>query len=89
VAQVLGVTHQQIQKYESGRNRIPLQVLPRLCDLFGVTAEALLHGIGPALPRSQSLEKDLEIVFYALARVKNRDLRNRIVQAVDVLCGAG
>lgn len=45
VGDILGVSYQQVQKYETGANRLPLQCVPPLCDLFGVPAEAFLDGI--------------------------------------------
>lgn len=40
----LGVTYQQVQKYEQGTDRISVAALVRLAELYGVALEQLLPG---------------------------------------------
>lgn len=40
----MGVTFQQVQKYESGSNRISMGRLTRIAKLFGVSVPYLLEG---------------------------------------------
>jgi transcriptional regulator with XRE-family HTH domain len=42
VAKILGVTVQQVLKYEKGRNRLPLQAASRLRAAWGFSVDALL-----------------------------------------------
>lgn len=44
-AQALGITYQQIQKYEKGRNRITAEKLYRLKLLYNVPYEAFFDGL--------------------------------------------
>jgi len=44
LADRLGVTFQQVQKYESGNNRISMGRLTRLAKVFGVSVPYLLEG---------------------------------------------
>lgn len=39
VAYHIGVTYQQIQKYETGRNRVSAEILYRLGQLYGVCVQ--------------------------------------------------
>lgn len=45
LAQKLGVSFQQVQKYESGVNRLPLDTMITLRDLLGVSYEDLFAGM--------------------------------------------
>lgn len=42
VANEIGVTFQQIQKYEGGTNRIPLYNFLKICSFFNISPEALI-----------------------------------------------
>jgi transcriptional regulator with XRE-family HTH domain len=42
----LGVTFQQIQKYESGKNSVSASRIPDLCNALGVSVEQLFEGTG-------------------------------------------
>ena len=50
----LGITFQQIQKYEKGANRISGSRLVRTAQVLRIPTTALLDGIGHAAPKSQS-----------------------------------
>lgn len=43
VARILGVTYQQVQKYETGRNRLPADKLYRLKQYYGVPYSAFFE----------------------------------------------
>lgn len=42
LAQILGISQQQVASYESGRRKIPASMLPALYELFNVTLEEIL-----------------------------------------------
>lgn len=46
LADQLGVTYQQVQKYEKGANRISASSLVTIADALGVWAWAFLAGVG-------------------------------------------
>lgn len=43
VADFLGINRSSYTYYEAGHNALPLDLLPGLCKLFGVSADWLLH----------------------------------------------
>jgi transcriptional regulator with XRE-family HTH domain len=49
LAQQLGITFQQIQKYESGKNRLSAARLFEICQIFGVPIASMFEDI-PAAP---------------------------------------
>ena len=80
VGRILGVSYQQVQKYESGINRIPLTTLPDLCDLFGVSAEVFIGG-----SRTREVDDDVVAVNLAMQAIPSKDLRRKIRQVVEIL----
>lgn len=46
LAEHLGITFQQIQKYEKGTNRVSASRLVKMASVFGVRIEVLFSGIG-------------------------------------------
>lgn len=53
VAELLGVTFQQIQKYERGLNRLPANRFPKLAQAIGFDPSGLLLGTAPRADRGQ------------------------------------
>ncbi|MEM6491507.1 MAG: helix-turn-helix transcriptional regulator [Pseudomonadota bacterium] len=49
LAEALGVTFQQVQKYESGSNRISAFSMFRLSTLLGMAIERVFDGLDPAV----------------------------------------
>lgn len=45
LADFLGVTYQQVQKYESGANRLSSENMFKLCGLMGVEPQAFFNGL--------------------------------------------
>lgn len=82
LADLLGVSHQQIQKYETGINRLPLQTMPLLCDVLGVKTEDFLQGIKPRAAKSLAAAGR---VHRSIVRMEDRAMRQKIVQIVDIL----
>lgn len=83
VGHILGISHQQVQKYESGANRLPLQLLPALCDAYGVKMEAFLHGTESAGINAESA--DLQHLQHSFGRIANAGMRRKILQVIDIL----
>lgn len=52
LGQAIGVSFQQVQKYENGQNRVPAARLSQIADRLGTTVPSLLNKTGPlvALP---------------------------------------
>jgi len=57
LANRIGVTFQQVQKYESGANRISMGRLTRIARVLGVTVPYLLGGSRQAAPRASSKDE--------------------------------
>jgi transcriptional regulator with XRE-family HTH domain len=63
LAELLGISQQQMQSFEKGRRRIPVSALPRLSNALGISVEILI-GVetkkskrGPTPKLQQQLEQ--------------------------------
>lgn len=55
----LGLTFQQVQKYEQGKNRVSISTLMNMCRVLGVTYELFLHGLDdPAKGASKRVDNE-------------------------------
>lgn len=82
----LGVTYQQIQKYETGCNRIGAGRLRRIAEIFGTSLPALFGpadggGQGGANDPLALLTTDGAIdLLEAYARIKDRNIQRALVR---------
>ena len=92
LAKELNLTFQQIQKYESGVNRIPITKLLHICNLFETTPDFFLPG-----GREHSVEnKDLELLtlvdrtvgkenlFYFLSNINSNNCFGYCIPTVQI-----
>ena len=88
----VGVSFQQVQKYESGANRIPTGRLVKTAATLGVPVSALFEGTGHADP-SQSLlalisDSRSFRLAQAFAAIQNRTARVSLVNLVEQIAAA-
>ncbi|WP_171970197.1 helix-turn-helix domain-containing protein [Falsiroseomonas frigidaquae] len=87
VARVLGVTYQQVQKYEAGRTRLPARMLPPLAALLQVDSASLLSGLRPAsdAPKPELSEdeaRDRAELLSAFAAMPHAPARRQLLAIV-------
>jgi transcriptional regulator with XRE-family HTH domain len=96
VASGLGITFQQIQKYENGRNRIGAGRLQELANLFGVSATFFFQE-GPHIKTKELSQpsttemltrKDSFALVKAFNRIRNRAIRHHVVDLVERLANS-
>jgi transcriptional regulator with XRE-family HTH domain len=80
MARALGVSPQQVVKYESGQNRLAAGRLPVWAALCGVNMEVLLHSVEPAPEAGRMPSATAELLSAFLA------IRNPVLQ--DILLDA-
>lgn len=91
VADIIGITTQQMQKYESGENRVAAATLLRIAGVLRVEAASLLPG-GPArrvrterVPPGDQLGKQL---LSAFARIQSPSDKRLVLTMARRLAGA-
>ncbi len=92
LAKRLGVTFQQVQKYEIGGNRIGTARLVKIAAILGVPISALFEGTNAADP-SQSLLRLVSDarsfrLAYAFATIKHHAFRLSLVELVESIAAA-
>lgn len=87
----LGITFQQIQKYERGTNRISASMLVKSARALSVAADALLPGEDEPMPRSPAIlsmitqMRGLDELVECFSRIRSARLRRAIVQLTRAL----
>lgn len=91
VAALLGVSYQQVQKYESGANRICLSRLALLRDFYAVSMDEFLDGLPGTARRAPPATEDPDLMNLCqkLARLTDRELRVRAGRIIDALLTHG
>jgi transcriptional regulator with XRE-family HTH domain len=99
LAKKLGITFQQVQKYEKGVNRVGAGRLSALADIFQVPIEALFPAPAAAVERSQSKADEVReisecsfsaeglVLCRAFMRIEDPKWRKAIIALVEELSG--
>jgi transcriptional regulator with XRE-family HTH domain len=92
LANRLGVTFQQVQKYETGGNRIPTGRLVKLAAILGVPIAALFEGTSAADPSRSLLalvsDRRSFRLAHAFAAVKDNTCRVSLVNLVEKIAAS-
>jgi transcriptional regulator with XRE-family HTH domain len=92
LARKLGVSFQQVQKYEKGTNRVGAGRLPRIADIFGVPIGALFKGsmdvspgkgTGGDVPVKLISDTMTVKLLTAYAEITDRSIRRNLSELVD------
>jgi transcriptional regulator with XRE-family HTH domain len=90
LASKMGITFQQVQKYEKGTNRVGSGRLMRIAEVFGLPITALFVGAAPSSRRKpKASATDLIAargpmrLVKAFARIKERRVRHSIISLVE------
>src|SRR5262245_23266311 len=95
LAEQLGITFQQVQKYERGTNRVGAGRLVRIAGALDVSILALFEGIDgvhePSGPSPQALLADPQhlSLVQAFARVQDKAVRRSLVGLVQQITRYG
>ena len=88
----IGVTFQQVQKYEKGTNRVSASRLSQIADFLGVPVATLFDGAGAAAAGSPEpfaralLSKPLSVrLLQAFDTIDNDAVRSRLLDLVDCM----
>jgi transcriptional regulator with XRE-family HTH domain len=91
LAKRLGVSFQQVQKYEKGTNRVGAGRLPQIADMFGVPIGALFTGSVDASPGKGTDDVPVKLISDATtvklltsyAEITDRSIRRKLSELVD------
>ncbi len=80
IARKLGVSFQQIQKYERGENRLPVDRLHALKNILGVSYQAFFKGMDKEIADSWP-----EKLCQRLSDIENPVLQNKIERVIAIM----
>ena len=95
LGRALGITFQQIQKYERGTNRISASMLVKAARILKVAPSVILPGEGDATPCSPEVLRLLaqmrggEELVETYARIKSPRLRRALLQLARSMAASG
>jgi len=92
LANRIGVTFQQVQKYEKGVNRVSGARLIQIADLLGMSITELMGGDGRAAKGDDPFDRlgqtrDGHRLARAFIGIKNDDIRRAIVELTEAASG--
>jgi transcriptional regulator with XRE-family HTH domain len=92
LGEAIGLTDQQIQKYETGTNRIGASRLQKICTVLEIPVSFLFEGAVGSPPRESSMPRDI-VEFLAspegarfvaaFSRIADRKVRRGIARPVN------
>ena len=87
LSEQLGISHQQLQKYETGSNRLSAGILMAMSERLGVPISELFDAGGTTKKSSESGSDRLKVVCRrVIERTRSRktlDLMARVLKAID------
>ncbi len=84
----LGITFQQVQKYENGTNRVSATMLVKLSDALGMPVTEILHEPEPSGTSLGAKTEDAQLLA-AFGRIQSADLRAAVLTLVAGLIPRG
>ena len=85
VARRLGLSFQQIQKYEIGSNRIAASRLFELANILDVPTSFFFEGLNP---ETNTAEDNSMNIVQAVASIKDEKTKSRIITFIEDVAGA-
>ena len=89
LGEAIGLTHQQIQKYENGTNRVGASRLQQICAMLQIPVAFVFEGGLDPSPRESSMPRDIldfleseegARLVAAFSRIRRRGMRQGIVR---------
>jgi transcriptional regulator with XRE-family HTH domain len=92
----LGVSFQQIQKYEKGTNRVGAGRLPRIARIFDIPIGALFDANTQTFPSGRTGAAPVKLIperntlklLTAFGGIADREIRRRLIDLVDTIAKA-
>ena len=97
LADWLGVSFQQVQKYEKGTNRVGAGCLPQIAEIFNIPISALFDANADTSPGESTSsaapvrlipDKSALRLLTSFAGVTNRTIRRSLIELVDGIAKA-
>ena len=87
VAHRLGISFQQMQKYESGQNKLPIESLFILKHYYNTTFDIFFHGVDTDALPYKGAQDELKALSLKIENLKDDSMRYKIMRIVHILVG--
>ncbi|RYD68086.1 MAG: XRE family transcriptional regulator [Verrucomicrobiaceae bacterium] len=79
LGKALGISYQQVQKYEKGTNRVPVDMLISLVEIFECSLDELcgLH--------ERQVDLELIVLFRRISRIKSAEVKRKVIGFIELL----
>ncbi|MBY0448416.1 MAG: helix-turn-helix domain-containing protein [Hyphomonadaceae bacterium] len=85
LAEAIGVTFQQVQKYEKGQNRISAAMLLRIAQVLQQRPADLMPNVDPPEVAGADQERQLEQIAAFLQQIRDPENRSLLVRIAKML----
>ncbi|MCB1651973.1 MAG: helix-turn-helix transcriptional regulator [Alphaproteobacteria bacterium] len=88
LAGILNVSFQQVQKYEKGRNRLPVEKLYMLKNYYDVPYETFFAGLdsaGFSRKENQAVSCEMQMLIRHIKIMPEEDIKNMIIRMITRL----
>ena len=85
LGEMLGLTFQQVQKYETGKNRISAGTLYRISDFLKVDIACFYKGIGKPGKDTSRIPPAILAALWKLHEIQNPNIRESVSRLITVL----
>ncbi|MFD1510469.1 helix-turn-helix domain-containing protein [Lacimonas salitolerans] len=89
VALGLGISFQQVQKYELGRNRISASKLFEISRILDVKPAYFFHGLEDETIEDEVLDREVTRIASLLTKIKDERLRSQIRSFISDIAASG
>ena len=87
LAEKIGISYQQVQKYEKGINRLTVSRMKQISGALGVPASLFLDEEDPLMPAEQKgrtgLLNDEAMLLMLFRRIRSRKLKNGFIEMLE------
>lgn len=85
LANKVGLTFQQIQKYEHGKNRISASKIWQFCGVFNVAPNEFFDGLDDEkLANQVKISRKVAETAHRLHRLENADIKNSMLELIQL-----
>lgn len=84
IGAIMNVSFQQVQKYENGINRLPIDKLYALKELYDIPYEVFFEGIDEKRDTENMAER-MNVICSRILQVKDTVLKRKICDVVSVV----
>lgn len=85
LAEMIGISFQQVQKYEHGANKISFERLHKLCEIFEVPLDAWLEGDAPRPAAPGNGDRQALSLLQSFHSITDEERRSLLCQVARAL----